>query len=826
MKVVDDESHAAFISGLDALPEAQRIKNLRDRALMPGGRARVRLFERVGGGRPHPRLHIEFPAATDPEPPRGLFSRPPSGPSNAAGLGELVRAQLAEHRLRLAAADLDENDAPGGSPRFWRQSIRVQRLAAFFAEVREAMADWSFDDADAAARVVRELEDETFATTLEFDDADTGTYHSYGHDAPFVHYLEALLDSLPAEGSKAMATLPAQAAESVRRQRVQLGAHLDHLMRHKYAYSVIEETDIERTVGGLLIDRVSRRIVSEATHSDPLSPTHEVLRVDPGSTHDAAGEWIYRDAQGGLHRSDGSAVQVDAADVRAAPVAAEALTFQRAVGDPRLRPGLRLDWDGNGYVQPGPIEWVSWAGHCDVKAVLEQLGITLTQTPPPSVEEYRADTGHTQVYSRDLLLEMLASTLELGSMYRRLDGTGQQVRGLHLFGGSRNDSRPDRVQFAGRSEGRGFRWPLGGRRDSFVVESISWPRGSEADMGTVFFRHIPDLDATTFAPNPRYLRTVEGDYNIIDVTGARMEARIRVDEIDPESGYVRASTARTVLDLAAGASGPDDGMFFLGTHVDDAARRRLYRVYWDPANHEIVAKLFEHLQVDGVWQARARPGEDVRLPMAPGGPMTLSREMKRDNPAQFQALLDIALRQGKNICADTDKESAVWNGVVTRLSARKLASNAAAGVEHWKVDIKARFGSAELAYLVRRDARGEPTDFCPAHDDTAGSEWPDFLWHDIPDVGSKAFSRGEWVVNATMLERGIVSLGQDPSVDAGVYVRDDHIKNVFELLYCGLADVRFTVVHNNKRYGFTDRAAWEAAVERLDTLRSQLRFEG
>ncbi|MEM6296531.1 MAG: hypothetical protein AAGA54_35020, partial [Myxococcota bacterium] len=436
MKVIENESFAAFVDGL---PEdgVRRIKSERDRVLEPGGRARVRLFERVGGGRPHPRLHIEFPAATDPVPARTWVAAPAELPDTVPALEAWLRQTLNEQSAMLAGADLDLSQAPAGSQRYWKDSIRVQRTAAFFEQVRAAVSQWpaTLGDPDGAASTIRVVEDEAYATTLVFDDADTGTYHSYGHDAPFVHVLEQLLDSLPSEGSDAMAVLSATAAESVRRQRTQLLAHLDHLMRHKYAYEVVKETDIERTVGGLLIDRRTRHIVSEVASTTTLSPTFERLRIDPGSEHEEAGAWIYRDSAGGLRLQDGTPVTVPAGDVRRAPVPAAQLTFQRAVGDPRLREGVRLDWDGNGYVQPGRIEWVSWAGHCDVKAVQEQLGITLTETPPPSVEEYRSDTGRTHVYGRNLLLEAFTSVLELGSMYRRLDGTGREVKGIHLFGG-------------------------------------------------------------------------------------------------------------------------------------------------------------------------------------------------------------------------------------------------------------------------------------------------------------------------------------------------------------------------------------------------------
>src|SRR5690606_32431274 len=117
--------------------------------------------------------------------------------------------------------------------------------------------------------------------------------------------------------------------------------------------------------------------------------------------------------------------------------------------------------------------------------------------------------------------EMVASVMELGSVYRRADGTGHVQRGIQRFGGARNDSRPDRLQFQGLGQGKHFRWPLSGRQEAFRVTSIAWPGPDgeleRADMGTVFFRHLPDVEKLDFSPNPRFLKTVEGDYNLIEV---------------------------------------------------------------------------------------------------------------------------------------------------------------------------------------------------------------------------------------------------------------------------------------------------------------------
>ena len=798
-----------------------RIKDVRATPLTPGGRARMTLFEQVeGAGRPHPRLQVSMPPATDPAPPDVLFPIPDASPANAEAFDRALRTALAEATELLHAEDLPEPESSAGSPRFLRNTVRGQRIARFFTEAvgwleqlleSGALAE---DQADACRFALESRRDLAFVGPTVFDDADTGTYHSYRHDDPFVHYLETLVAQLPEEGSPAIALLDAEQRHAVRRQRQQARNHLDHLMRHKYADVGVTETDIERTVGGFLIDRQTRMVVSETAGSaDSLVPAYERLRIEPGAEHPHAGAWVYRDGQGGLRLQDHSPIDGDP-PLRTVAVDTDQLTFSRAPGDERLRPGVRLDWNGDGYVQEGPISWISWAGHCDIKAVVEQLGVTLTWAPEPQVSEYRSDTDDVTVFDRDLLLEMLCSVLELGSIYQLMDGSGRIQRGVHRFGGARNDSLPDRLQFSGPGEGRSFRWPLGGGQSAFEVTGIE-DEGEAQDVGRLFLRlhtHRVHLD---FAPNPRYLKTLDGDCNLVDISGTKVEASVEVDTIDPASGYLTRSRRATTLDLRPDA---EPGRDLLGTHVKSPQERSLYQVWLVRGSQPaIVAELERWQRSEQGWVAVPVPAETVRLPLNAPLSVTLSREMKRDNPRVFQELLDVAIRQGCNINADTSAEAEVWNGTVLAIENHLTDSDRRRRTERWRVGITARFGRATLEYLLRRDERGGVQEYCPAS--AAWAQSPDFLWQDFPDVASKGVERGDWVVNEAMVEREIVALEWQPPAPGGVYVHDDHIKNLFELLFCGLGGHPFTIVHGNKRWGFEDEASWRAAKERLATLR-------
>jgi hypothetical protein len=818
MKVKDDAGYKAFLAALEHDDDAVRIKDVRSRPLLVAGRTELRLFVDEGE-RAHPRLVATMPPAVDPDPPK-LKLAPGETPADVAALRKQLAAAMKQHAKPLDAADVV--DGVAGGERYLRNSVAAQRRTAFFAGVRAALTKWiaagKFPKRDrvAALRTIRELEDEAFVGLTRFDDEDTGTYHSYGHDEPFVHYLEAMLESLPDDGSEAMATLGADAQQSVRRQRTQLYAHLDALMRSKYAFAgTIEETDIERTVGGMLIDRETRMPVSVVPGSDRFAPEFELLRIDPAATHPHAGAWVYR-GEDGVHLPAGKLVAVDEELLRSAPKPADALTFMRAPDDPRLREGVSFDWDGDGIVQGDAIGWVSWAGHCDVKAVMESLGLTLGDRP--RLQEFRSDTGKTHAYERGPLLEMIASMLELGSDYRSLDGTDEGEQGESAFGGARNDSRPDRLWLATAS-GHGTAWPSDGDADSFRITSIELADGTRADLDRVFLRWTADEDAIDFAANPSFVRTLDDDMSEIDVTGGKLGAAIEYHDFDRRNGALIRKTGTAKLDLAA-RSGRE---VLLGTVVEDPEQRTMLRVFYRPEGPALVFRGEQLVRQGGAWKLKARSSADRTIVLARSRKCTLAREQRRDDPQLYRALLDDALRRGRPICADTDAEAPVWNGMVTKLDVRKLAENPEAKVQRWRVEVTARFGTAALEYLLRRDAEGEPIEACPLPGQP-DEQWPDFLWSELPDIASKALIARRWMVNTTMYERGIVTVEADRSVEGGFYVHDDHIKHVLELIYCVLSGHHWTIIHDGKRYGFTSAAKWKTAVGKLQKQRRALAF--
>ena len=281
MQVRRDAKWTAFHEAMEHNEDAVRLKQIRSKPIEQG-RAELSLFELAPTGeRPHPRLRFGFVEVSDPSPP------PLPEPLAWADAGAF-RAWLAG-ALGDPAMLANLGNPPTDSPQYWRNVVRAGRITRLLDHARaavDARQSWAPDLRDAAHYAIAELGDLAYAGDIQFDNDDTGTYHSFKHDQAFVHVLELLRASLPDEGTDAFALLPPEQQYAIRRQTAQVTNHLDFLMRHKYAYEGITETDIERTLGGFLIDRETRQIASEdpATRTS-LQPRHQLLRVDPGAEH-------------------------------------------------------------------------------------------------------------------------------------------------------------------------------------------------------------------------------------------------------------------------------------------------------------------------------------------------------------------------------------------------------------------------------------------------------------------------------------------------------------------------------------------------------------
>ncbi len=825
VKVVLDEFYQKF-SGAAAEPwwTGAPIRDVCTGLLEVGGRTTLTLFA-ADGERTHPRLRTEPLPVSDPSPRAAVLQASKRPPRTVEELLSLVGRTTTSAAAWLAAEELAPGDpAPLPGERYRQNRVSAQRRSQLFSEVRSLLqrcardGAWSDEERDRASYALAELEWAAHSGEIRFDDEDIGTYFAYTRDRPFVHYLEQLLARLPEPGSEAMAVLPKEQRAAVRRQRTQATNHLDHLMRRAYAFDSVIEADIERSLGALMVQRRTHLVVShddwQAGKGEP--PGYELLRLDPRGDHPHAGAWIHR-AGADLRLRDGTVIDADPQQVLATPLSEDDITFQRAPGDPRLRSGMHFDWDSNGYITDEPLPGINWGGFCDVQALMELHGLTFTGGPGDGVTEFRSDTGEVVTYNPSLLREMAASALEPGSAYKDLE-TREWLRvNEAVEAGVGVGNKADRLDFA--TEGRRtLYWPREGGREDFKVLRMEGPDGAAHDLVGAFHRNLVDSDSLSMRPNPRFKERLGGNFHIIDARGLLLQVQVRVHVIDEETGYFRQERRPSVVDLR---QRPEHRRCFLGTRLWNSTRREVYRYYLDRDDHSVVTELDRYELVKGRWRARALHDHNTRTPLARPLSCTLMRQVLRDDPVFFAPLLHAALVRGEAIIADTHMKEEVWNGLVTRMDARLVASDPATRVERWQVDLKARHGASTMDYLLRRARDGMPVDACPAPGPDGWGDYPDFLWQQQPDVGTCIRRDGRRLVNMAMLARGLVAVDeeQDP-----VQVQDDHLRNVSEILFCALDRYPHVIVHNNVRYGFRNEDAWRRAVGRLTALRRQLRF--
>lgn len=822
VKVVDDESYKRFLQA----PAASwwggvRVDAVCHKPLEVGGRCVLRLFADVEG-RSHPRLRLKPLAIKDPLPRKPLFS-PTTLASTAAEFRRQVSAALASNRPLLDGDDLSAPD-PRPGRHYRRNSVSTQRKNLFFREVRsqlkrcERAGSLETGELATASSAIKELEDQAYSGEMLFDDDNIGTNYDYKDDHPFVHYLEQLLSTLPRPGTEAHAILRTEARASVDRHRIQAQNHLDYLVRFKYAHDGVRESDIERSAGVMLIDRNTRRVVSHTAwdaESNGL-PSYYLLRISR-SAAEHAGAWIYEDGET-YRLQDGSAVKVDPGDLRKTPVAANQLALRRAPGDQRLRAGIHLDWDRNGYITDDPLPWVEWAGHCDVQAVMEQTGLTFSDAA--EVQEYRSDIDRVVVHSRTALREMVASVVHHGSAYHRTD-SGERVNLVHRKqAGFRSWGRSDVLEFEGADAGRKVSWPGEVRKGGFLIRGLQGEQG-KLEPESAFLRHLADPAGLEILPNPRYLKSRLEIFNYIDPVGLELDVCIVVDTYDPRSGYYKRKEQSTVVDLRRR---PQHRRCLLGTRLWKSARREIFHYYLDRSDESIVAELYRHLRREGRWQAVLVPEYTRRTRLKRPLSATLRREVMRDDPMSYYPLIKRALRHGEPINADTDMGQVVWNGLVTRLDAKKLRSSPKTGVEQWQVEVDARHGKATIDLLLRRGANGEVTQACPVQGPHGWRNCPDFFWQHYPDVGTLVQQDKALLVNLSMLGTGVISHTSGNNSD-GDQVFDDHIRQVHEVLYCAQAPYPWTILHDNRRYGYREKEAWMEARTRLARLRASVRFK-
>jgi hypothetical protein len=649
---------------------------------------------------------------------------------------------------------------------------------------------------DRALYAVNTATFDLYSRELRFDDFEISGYGSFGHDHAFIHAWELRLAELEKVDG---ALLTPDELRGVEREKKQLQGELDAIFRSKYVYnnSDMYEVNAEVSIGLCLIDKSSRARVSEKpSTAESLVPAFERLSVVQSGETKA----VYYDAQEKKYYFDRSAEAVPAdlvAAITRQDVALADLTFRRPVQGEPLRKNFRFDWDGDGMVQQSKIDWVSWAGHCDGKAVLETHGVVVPEGHQ-GVYEYDSRSGSVAHYSRDLLNEKLLSFTELSSsMVNLRTGRRSEVGNEPTqFAGARDDDRPDRLTF-----GANVRIPWNERPGEFTISRIV-TADKTYEAQAAFREHIVAADEKSAAPNPLYAGLAEGDRVQLALRDAAVHATAKFQVFDERSGYTTMRTEAVVLDF----KNPADKPIMVDTVLSDPQARKMWEISIDTRNKQWIAQETQLVRkADGSGFEKKNVGDPQRRPIDPQQ-MVASRETNLDNPAVFMPFVKEALQSARNFTSETADGAGVWNGRTRSLKQATVWRDDASKWAKVAVDVDARYGGNRGSFLVKLKDDGKPDFFVPL-------AMPfDFAWR--TDMAfAPAFGQD---VNATARDRGVVTV-------EGGRVHAEAVTNMMELLHCAFSQRHFVINHNGQRYFFDDRASWEAAKAQLDGLRAAVR---
>lgn len=640
---------------------------------------------------------------------------------------------------------------------------------------------------------------------LRFDEFEISGYASFGHDAAFIHAWETRLVELNKVDER---LLEPEAKAALKQEKAQIQGELDAIFRSKYVYnnSSMYEVNAEVSVGLCLIDKDSRQRVSESPSSlKTIVPKYETISVkvdgqDKAVFHDAAANKYFFDKSSQQLPAE-LATKIDEqrsgaarhAEVTIKAVDAKACTFRRAVSGESLRDNFRFDWNGDGYVQKAKIDWTSWAGHCDIKAMLESHGLVVP-SGHAGVYEYDGLTGSTAHYNRDLLNEISMSLGEMGSTM--VDARGRRSSAAnedYVFAGARDDDRPDRLVL-----GNGRTIPYSDRPNKFDIKKVV-TADKEYAADEVFRQHVVAEDGRSATPNPLFNEMVDGDRVQLKLGDAAIHAGVTYQVFDDDSGYPTMKSAEVVLDFAHPAAEP----VMVDSVMEDPGQRIMWEISVDTQNKQWVAQKVQMVEKANGERGYDKKslGEPIKNQIDPAALMG-QRETNLDNPEVYMPFVKEALQTAKNFTSETADGAGVWNGRTKSLKQATVWRDDDTKWAKVSLDVEARYGGNRGEFLVKLKDDGKPDYYVPL-------KMPfDFAWRTDAAMAPVLGDR----VNETAKARGVAS-------QVNGRFSSEAVSNLLEILHCGFNDRRYVIRHEGERYFFDTKEAWEAAKSHLDGLR-------
>ncbi len=741
----------------------------------------------VVGNETLPDFRVSQRTITDPEQKLTIIDSAPlalSSMKSAADFKAMITSAQAANKAFLAPdkATLQAKLPVEDRSNYAYLNITGRRIEQFFGEAQRLLAQTGLPAAEqgkARVELNAAFRDAFRGRTIAFDAADTGTYWSYGHDAAFVHVFEKMLSALPVGDPKAK----------------YIQAQIDFVFTNKYVPNgKVNENDAEHSLGLVAVDKKTRQVVSLTKGSEHANQvSYETLQLP--ATGANASRFAYRD--GSQYFLAGTRTELSAAEaatLKPASVSHDDVVFRRKGNTEQLRQNFRYDWDGNGMLNTNEID-VGWWGHCDIQSLIETLLADMGGSA--GVAEFRSDTKNVTEFSRAMQLEGLAAMLNFDDVYRTASGGGQVQFGATNFAGARYDNRPTTMKMT--TSGSALTLPI-----RLTGLSAKGDSNAAVDVNAVFSPKTADAKKESFTANKDLIRVEQGDMNVVDGTGRKIEATTDGYSFDARGWPVESKTAFE-LDFNA-TSGPK---VLIGNQLKDVNARTLDRFYFDPATKQLSRVETTFTQKAGSTSYEAVEGRSTPVGTLRGA--ELAREMEAgDDVKNKLKMLEDAVRTGAKIATDSDTAQEVWNGEVHAVRFNTEWRSDDGKWERFGVSVDSRFGSGKVGtFLHQLDDKGEVVDTMEL------KAAVDFYWSDQPRIAPLISERGAWYVNDAMQSRGVIDVGAGRTASLGA------MQDLSDLIYLGLKakdnKKLFTIVHEGKRFVYEDKAAWDKDVAALKT---------
>ena len=667
----------------------------------------------------------------------------------------------------------------GSRSDFAYNNIVGRRTEQFFDEMSSLLNKTGLtgDEAKAARKELNFAHRDAFrGRSVDFDRADTGTYWSYGHDAPFVHVYEKMLASLPLNSPK----------------RDFLQKQIDFIFTHKYVPNgSVDENNAEKTMGLTAIDSKSRHIVSMVESTEKSNRVqYETLRLPENLDSDKAGKYVYRDGKDYFIEGQPDKLSADlVAKLQHKPV--ESLVMRRTGTGEHQRQNFRYDWNSNRMLDTQRID-TGWWGHCDIKAAIETILADMKDSA--GVMEYNSASDKVTKFSRNDQLEALAALLNYSDNYVA-SGQSRHARfGETDFAGSRFDNRPTKMRLKTDHGSLNLNVRL------FDL-SASGDSSKSVRLDDAFASKIADDKMESFSDNPDILRTEEGDVNYIDASKRKIRGTTDGYTFNSQGWPVKAEESFTI-----DPSKNDGNKVLIASELRDVTNHKVDRYYYDPASKNIEKVPTTFVEEDGHY--KAKEGDSKTVGKLSG--VELGQEMiSNDGIDEKLAMLDEAVRSGDKMATDSSLREEVWNGEVHRIRLETEWRSDDGKWEREGIHIDATFGNGKVGSVLHKlDDEGKIIESFET------KPVVDFFWKDRPRIAPLVSERGNWFINSAMADRGVIALQGDK-----LWSSMQAMTDMNDLIYLGLKakDDKpvYTIVHEGKRLVYADRDAWEADMKKL-----------